>query len=332
MNEKKPYSKAIVFLLKKTVENNSPVWNDIITYQKDIQNYLSDIGLELVIKKDEGFAYLKQFALDDDNTLSLVQRRQLSFEVSILLIVLRQVLEDFDNNPTDTHSIDKIISNNEIKDEIRLFLPETYNKVKYENELERHIKTAVELGFLKEVKRNNNEVRYRIHRIIKEKVTLDVQVPSSGGASIPLYAWKSNSDDTIAYTLTPNPKIEESAFYDFDLTTKVAKPENEFGINDTDESGYITYDEWTFQRDSTLDTIVSGPAYIALNSGSILPAGQKVYMCALDTSTYSTFTVFCPDTDGTSSVSDLFSNAGAEGAPSYAGTIGNIHLFFPYTG
>ena len=41
MNEKKPYSKAIVFLLKKTVENNSPVWNDIITYQKDIQNYLS---------------------------------------------------------------------------------------------------------------------------------------------------------------------------------------------------------------------------------------------------------------------------------------------------
>ena len=165
-----------------------------------------------------------------------------------------------------------------------------------------------------------------------EKVTLDVQVPSSGGASIPLYAWKSNSDDTIAYTLTPNPKIEESAFYDFDLTTKVAKPENEFGINDTDESGYITYDEWTFQRDSTLDTIVSGPAYIALNSGSILPAGQKVYMCALDTSTYSTFTVFCPDTDGTSSVSDLFSNAGAEGAPSYAGTIGNIHFFFPYTG
>lgn len=173
MNEKKPYSKAIVFLLKKTVENNSPVWNDIITYQKDIQNYLSDIGLELVIKKDEGFAYLKQFALDDDNTLSLVQRRQLSFEVSILLIVLRQVLEDFDNNPTDTHSIDKIISNNEIKDEVRMFLPEKYDKVKFERDLERYIQTVVELGFLKEVKRNNNEVRYRIHRIIKEKVTLD---------------------------------------------------------------------------------------------------------------------------------------------------------------
>lgn len=173
MNEKIPYSKAIVLLLKKTVENNSPVWNDIITYQNDIQKYLSVIGLELVVKKDEGFAYLKQYSLDDDNTLSLVQRRQLSFEVSILLIVLRQVLEDFDNNPTDTHSMDKIISNNDIKDEIRMFLPEKYDKVKFERDLERYIQTVVELGFLKEVKRNNNEVRYKIHRIIKEKVTLD---------------------------------------------------------------------------------------------------------------------------------------------------------------
>ena len=47
MNEIKPYSKAIVFLLKKTVEKNSPVWEDIINYQIEIQEYLSVIGLEL---------------------------------------------------------------------------------------------------------------------------------------------------------------------------------------------------------------------------------------------------------------------------------------------
>lgn len=111
--------------------------------------------------------------MEDDSTLNLVQRRQLSFEVSIVLIVLRQVLEDFDNNPTDTTSTEKIISNNEIKDEIRMFLPEKYDKVRFEKELERYIQTVVDLGFLKEVKRNDNEVRYRIHRIIKEKITLE---------------------------------------------------------------------------------------------------------------------------------------------------------------
>lgn len=173
MNEQKPYSKAIILLLKKTVEKGSPVWEDIVNYQIEIQDYLSVIGLELILKKNEGFAFVKQIVFDDDSTLNLVSRRQLGFETSIVVIVLRQLLEDYDNNPTETQSLDKIITNNELKDEIRLFLPESYNKVKFERELDSYIQKVVDLGFLKEVKRNNDEVRYRIHRIIKEKVTLD---------------------------------------------------------------------------------------------------------------------------------------------------------------
>ncbi len=173
MSEMKPYSKAIVSLLKKTVDKNSPVWEDIINYQVEIQDYLSVIGLELIVKKDEGFAYVKQIVLDDGTTLNLVSRRQLGYETSIVLIVLRQVLEDYDSNPTETQSMDKVITSNEIKDEIRLLLPEGYNKVKLEKDLDRYIQNVVDLGFLKEVKRNNDEIRYKIHRIIKEKVTLE---------------------------------------------------------------------------------------------------------------------------------------------------------------
>lgn len=172
MNEIKPYSKAIVSLLKKTVEKNSPVWSDIVNYQSDIQAYLSVIGLELIVKEDEGFAYVKQIVYEDDTTLNLVSRRQLGFEISIVLIVLRQILEDYDNNPTETYSLDKIITNNEIKDEIKLFLPDNYNKAKLEKDLEQFIQKVCDLGFLKEIKRNNDEIRYKIHRIIKEKVTL----------------------------------------------------------------------------------------------------------------------------------------------------------------
>lgn len=172
MNEIKPYFKAIVSLLKKTVEKNSPVWNDIVNYQTNIQDYLSIIGLELIVKEDEGFAYVKQIVYDDDTTLNLVSRRQLGFEISIVLIVLRQILEDYDNNPTETYSLDKIITNNEIKDEIKLFLPDNYNKAKLEKDLDRFIQNVSDLGFLKEIKRNNDEIRYKIHRIIKEKITL----------------------------------------------------------------------------------------------------------------------------------------------------------------
>lgn len=173
MNEQKPYSKAIVLLLKKTVEKGSPVWEDILNYQVEIQDYLAVIGLELIVKRDEGFAFVKQIVFDDDTTLNLVSRRQLGFEVSIVVIVLRQLLDDHDNNPTETQSMDRIITHNEIKDEVRLFLPDSFNRAKLEKDLDRYIQTVVDLGFLKEVKRNGNEVRYRIHRIIKEKVTLE---------------------------------------------------------------------------------------------------------------------------------------------------------------
>ncbi len=167
-----PYSKAIVSLLKKTVEKSSSVWDDIINYQAEIQDYLSVIGLELIIKKDEGFAYLKQNA-SEDSTLNLVSRRQLGYEMSIVVIVLRQLLEEFDNNPTETQSVDRIVTSNEIKDEVRLFLPEAYNRVKLEKDLDRYIQNAVDLGFLREVKRTSDDVRYKIHRIIKEKVTIE---------------------------------------------------------------------------------------------------------------------------------------------------------------
>lgn len=168
-----PYSKAIVRLLKSTVERNSNVWDDVINYQTEIQDYLSKIGLELIVKKDEGFAFIKQLEDSEGNTLGLVQRRQIGFETSIVLIVLRQSLEEFDSNPTQL-ATEKFITSTEIKDELELFLPEKYDRVRFIKELDRYINAAVELGYLKEISKKDNETKYQIHRIIKEKITLDV--------------------------------------------------------------------------------------------------------------------------------------------------------------
>ncbi|MDR0681682.1 MAG: DUF4194 domain-containing protein [Dysgonamonadaceae bacterium] len=178
MNEleehRKPYSTAIVKLLKGVVERNSGVWENIITYQSEIQEYISVIGLELILKKDEGFAFVKQIESENGETLGLVTRRQIGFEVSLVLVVLRQILEEFDSNPIETHSSEKFITDAEIKDEVELFLPEKYNRVKFMKDLNSCVKKAEELGFLKETGRKENETKYRIHRVIKEKITLDM--------------------------------------------------------------------------------------------------------------------------------------------------------------
>lgn len=167
-----PYSKAIVRLLKSPVERNSTVWEDIINYQREIQEYIGQIGLELIVKKDEGFTFVKQFENSEGETLGLVTRRQIGFETSIVLVVLRQSLEEFDSNPTQL-ATEKFITDSEIKDELELFLQEGYNKLKFKKDLDKYIRNVVELGYLKEINKKDSETKYQIHRIIKEKITLD---------------------------------------------------------------------------------------------------------------------------------------------------------------
>lgn len=168
-----PYSKAIIKLFKSPVDRTSSVWDDIIYYQIEIQKYISQIGLELIVKKEDGFAFVRQFEDSDGNTLGLVTRRQIGFETSIVLVVLRQNLEDFDSNLTQ-FATEKFITDSEIKDELELFLQEGYNKLKFKKELNKYIRNVVDLGYLKVVSEKDNETKYQIHRIIKEKITLDI--------------------------------------------------------------------------------------------------------------------------------------------------------------
>ena len=170
----KPYSKAIVKLLKGSIEHTSNVWDDVVNYQSEIQDYISQIGLELIVKKEEGFAFIKQFEDSEGNTLGLVTRRQIGFETSIVLVVLRQSLEEFDSNPTQFQVFEKFITDLEIKEEVELFLPEKFNRVKFLKELDGYINNIVKLGYLSEVSKKENETKYQIQRIIKEKVTLDI--------------------------------------------------------------------------------------------------------------------------------------------------------------
>jgi hypothetical protein len=170
----KPYSKAIVKLLKSPIERSSNLWTDLINYQLEIQDYISQIGLELIIKKDEGFAFVKQFEDSEGNTLGLIIRRQIGFETSIVLVVLRQSLEEFDSNPTQFQGSEKFITDNDIKEEVELFLPKKFNRVKLLKELDSYIRKIVELGYLKEVSKKDYETKFQIQRIIKEKVTLDI--------------------------------------------------------------------------------------------------------------------------------------------------------------
>lgn len=168
-----PYGRTVVRLLKGPVEvTDTNAWEDILNYQSEINKYLANIGIELIVKRDEGFAYIKQIVDDEDRTTGLIPRQQLGFEMSVILIILRQMLEEFDSNMDELYATERFVSADELKERIEIFLPERFNRVKLLSEIDTYINRIVSLGYLKLIKRDNVNT-YQIHRIIKEKVTLD---------------------------------------------------------------------------------------------------------------------------------------------------------------
>ena len=168
-----PYGRTVVRLLKGPVEvTDTNAWEDILNYQSEINKYLANIGIELIVKRDEGFAYIKQIVDDEDRTTGLIPRQQLGFEISVILIILRQMLEEFDSNMDELYSTECFVRADDLKERIEIFLPDRFNRVKLLSEIDTYITRLVSLGYLKLIKRDNVNT-YQIHRIIKEKVTLD---------------------------------------------------------------------------------------------------------------------------------------------------------------
>jgi hypothetical protein len=171
MSERTPdeVSVALIALMKGVVERDSApaVWQALARHSSKVRDHIAVLGLELIQAEEEGFAYLRQRPLGDDEgeLPRLVPRRQLSFSVSLLLALLRKKLAEFDARGGDSRLV---LSNVDILEMMRLFLPDTGNQVKLQERVERDIAKVVELGFLRVLKGQNNT--YEVRRLLKSFV------------------------------------------------------------------------------------------------------------------------------------------------------------------
>jgi hypothetical protein len=171
------YAYVIVKLLNGVVyDENEKLWNDLLQYQIQITQYFERIAIDLIVDKKDGYAYLKQIEIDEEgNTIGLVSRIPLTYEVSLICVFLREMLDDFEINNIDQRNL--YITHKQLKDHIELFFKEKTNKVKLLSKFDSHIKAIVGLGFLKEIGNKDNskdEVQYEVRRIIKAKITNDI--------------------------------------------------------------------------------------------------------------------------------------------------------------
>ena len=172
-----PYAHVIVKLLQGTLyDENEKVWNDLLQYQIPITQFFDKIAIDLIVEKEDGYAYLKQIEIDEEkNTIGLVRRTPLKYEPSLICVFLREVLDDFETNNVDQRNL--YVTHKQLKETIELFFKEKANKVKLFAKFDSYIDTIVDVGFLKIISKPENskdETRYEVRRIIKAKITNDV--------------------------------------------------------------------------------------------------------------------------------------------------------------
>lgn len=171
-----PFATSAVRLLRGPVfEDQSQLWNEINQYQTELTKYFSKIAIELIINKKDGYAFLKQIELDDNKrTIGLIKRIPLTYELTIVCVLLREWLMEFEANDLETAYL--YISPKEFRNRMELFFKERSNEMKFIYELKRYMKECEKMGFLKLVHKNpthTDDDRYEVRRIIKARVTIE---------------------------------------------------------------------------------------------------------------------------------------------------------------
>lgn len=164
-----------VKLLKGVIyqEADPQLWGRLLGLQASVRDYVSVLGLELVLDEAEGYAFLRSRlapeAEDGDAIPRLVVRRPLSFPVSLLLALLRRKLAESDAGGGDTRLV---LTREELVEMVRVFLPDSSNEVRLIDQIDQHLAKIVELGFLRRLKPAGGQpggepAFYEVRRILK---------------------------------------------------------------------------------------------------------------------------------------------------------------------
>lgn len=160
------YSQILIALMQGVLyqENEIQLWPSLLLLQARVRDYCQQLGLELILDEAEGYAYLRQRATAEGEVAlpRLVPRRQLSYPVSLILVLLRKKLAEFDTQAGDTRLV---VSREQIAEQLRLFLPDTANEARLLDRMDTHLNKVVELGFLYRLR--GQEQQFEVRRILK---------------------------------------------------------------------------------------------------------------------------------------------------------------------
>ena len=166
VNEPTDLSLVVVHLMKGPLyrDVHEKQWGLLLGLRNQVGDYVSVLGLHVVVDEAEGYAYLRSQVVDEGVTEfpRLVARRTLPFKVSVLLALLRKRLAEFDASSADVRLV---LSRDQIIELLRLFMPDSTNEARLVDNIDTTIKRVCELGFLHPLRGEQDQ--YEVRRILK---------------------------------------------------------------------------------------------------------------------------------------------------------------------
>lgn len=182
---------TIIRLMQGVVyrESDEATWMTLQRSGAGVRDHFAAIGVEVVVDDAEGYAYLRSRAESDGEEAlpRLVRRRALTYNVSLLLVLLRKRLLEFETSGSEGRLV---LTRDQIIDMLRTFQAESSNEARIVDQAESTIKKAAELGFLRPLRGQSDH--WEVRRILKAYV--DAQTLSDFSARLRSYAGTAASD------------------------------------------------------------------------------------------------------------------------------------------
>lgn len=183
---------AIIALMRGVVyrESAEEVWATLQHRSASVRDHFSTIGLDMILDEAEGYAYLRteEPAEGEEPLPRLIRRRALTYPVSLLLVLLRKRLVEFETSSSDGKLV---LSRDQVAEMLRLFFADASDEARLVDQVDRTLKQAAELGFVRELPGQPGQ--WEVRRILKAYV--DAQTLSDFSGKLQEYARVRGGDD-----------------------------------------------------------------------------------------------------------------------------------------
>lgn len=192
MSNEHAIASAIIRLMQGVVyrESDEDTWLTLERLGAGVRDHFATIGVDVVVDDAEGYAYLRSQPSEggDEVLPRLVRRRALTYNVSLLLVLLRKRLVEFETTGGEGRLV---LITDQIVEMLRLFQAESTNDARVVEQAETTIKKAADLGFLRLLRGQRDQ--WEVRRILKAYV--DAQTLSDFAAKLREYAGAVVSDE-----------------------------------------------------------------------------------------------------------------------------------------